>query len=37
MSHFVSEAIRKELDTKKEELKEAYLLANKDKGQCEAF
>ncbi len=37
MSQFVSEAIRKELDTKKEELKEAYLLANKDKGQCEGL
>ena len=36
MSHFVSEAIRKELDTKKEELRQAYLMANKDKGQREA-
>ena len=37
MSHFVSEAIRKELDTKKKELRQAYLMANKDKGQREAI
>jgi hypothetical protein len=37
MSQFVSEAIRKKLTSKKEELRQAYLLANKDKGQCEAI
>lgn len=35
MSHFVSEAIRKELAFKKEELKKEYLAANKDEGQQE--
>jgi hypothetical protein len=36
MSRFVSDAIRKELDTKKEELRQAYLMANEDEGQIEA-
>lgn len=35
MSQFVSEAIRKELELKKEELKKAYLAANEDEGQRE--
>ncbi len=35
MSRFVSEAIRKELEAKKEELRRAYLLANEDEGQLE--
>jgi hypothetical protein len=33
MSHFVSEAIRKELESKKDELRKAYAKANKDAGQ----
>jgi hypothetical protein len=37
MSQFVSDAIRKELCAKKEELKQAYLAANKDAGQQEAM
>ena len=37
MSQFVSDAIRKELESKKEELKKAYLSANKDEGQHEAM
>jgi hypothetical protein len=37
MSQFVSNAIRKELESKKEELKEAYLSANKDEGQREVM
>jgi hypothetical protein len=36
MSQFVSDAIRKELASRKEELRQAYLAANKDKGQLEA-
>ena len=36
MSQFVSDAIRKELTSKKEELRQAYLAANKDLGQLEA-
>lgn len=36
MSHFVAEAIRKELEFKKEELRTAYLKANDDEGQREA-
>lgn len=36
MSRFVSEAIRKELLTKKEELRNHYLQTKKDKGQLEA-
>ncbi len=36
MSSFVSEAIRKELETKKNELRLAYSKANKDEGQREA-
>jgi len=35
MSRFVSDAIRKEIDAKKEELREAYRLANEDEGQKE--
>lgn len=34
-SHFISEAIRKELDSKKNKLRDAYLSANKDEGQCD--
>ena len=37
MSRFVSDAIRKELLSKKEELRKAYLAANKDAGQKEAM
>lgn len=37
MSRFVSDAIRKELLLKKEELRKAYLAANKDQGQNEAM
>lgn len=37
MSRFVAEAIRKELEMKKEELRQAYLLANEDEGQNEAL
>jgi hypothetical protein len=37
MSQFVSDAIRKELKSKKEELRQAYLAANKDQGQKEAM
>lgn len=36
-SHFVSEAIRKELDLKNNELRDAYLSANKDEGQREVI
>ena len=36
-SRFVSQAIRKELELKKEELKNAYMAANKDEGQIEAL
>lgn len=35
MSRFVAEAIRKELEAKKEELRKAYLMANEDEGQLE--
>ncbi|NGX54448.1 MAG: hypothetical protein KR126chlam2_00059 [Chlamydiae bacterium] len=33
MSRFVSEAIKKELESKKEELKQAYIAMAKDKDQ----
>jgi hypothetical protein len=36
MSQFVSDAIRKELASKKQELRQAYLAASKDQGQREA-
>lgn len=36
MSRFVAEAIRKELEAKKKELRQAYLMANEDEGQIEA-
>jgi len=36
MSSFVAEAIRKELELKKEELKRAYCSARTDRGQAEA-
>lgn len=36
MSRFVADAIRKDLQAKKEELRHAYLAANKDAGQKEA-
>ena len=35
MSRFVTDAIRKELECKKAELRNAYLQANKDEGQAE--
>ena len=37
MSRFVSDAIRKELMSKKEELRNAYRAANEDPGQKEAM
>ncbi len=37
MSQFVSNAIRKELEFKKEELRNAYLAASQDEGQQEAI
>jgi hypothetical protein len=37
MSQFVSEAIRKELLRKKDELRQAYAAANDDEGQLEAI
>lgn len=37
MSQFVSDAIRKELASKKEELGQAYRAANKDEGQRESM
>ena len=37
MNQFVSDAICKELELKKEELKKAYTAANKDDGQREAM
>lgn len=37
MSQFVSEAIRKELVFRKNELRQAYLAANVDAGQQEAM
>ena len=37
MSHFVTEAIRKELAVKKRDLKKAYRAANRDAGQKEAI
>jgi hypothetical protein len=37
MSQFVTEAIRKELETKKNELRKAYSAASKDEGQREAM
>ena len=36
MSHFVTEAIRKELEVKENSLLEAYAMANEDTGQKEA-
>jgi hypothetical protein len=37
MSQFVSDAIRKELVSKKEALRKAYFEANKDQGQQESM
>lgn len=37
MSRFVSDAIKKDLHAKKEELRQAYLAANKDAGQKDAM
>lgn len=37
MSRFVADAIRKELEAKKQELRNAYILASKDLGQIEAM
>lgn len=36
MSQFVSDAIRKELEFRKKELRQAYLSAREDEGQKEA-
>lgn len=36
-SRFVADAIRKELEAKKKELRDAYLAANKDAGQIETL
>jgi len=37
MSHFVSEAIKKELAAKKNELKAAYIAMSQDKNQLETM
>ena len=37
MSRFVADAIRKELEVKKQDLRNAYISANKDSGQIEAL
>lgn len=37
MSRFVANAIRKELEVKKQELRDAYAAANNDLGQIEAM
>ena len=37
MSQFVAEAIRKELEVKKEELRVAYMQSEEDEGQTEAM
>lgn len=37
MSQFVSDAIRKELLSRKDELRRAYLAVNQDEGQQEAM
>jgi len=37
VSRFVSDAVRKELDAKREDLCHAYLRANEDEGQKEAI
>lgn len=37
MSQFVSDAIRKELEAKKEQLRNEYSMGRKDKGQLEAM
>ncbi len=37
MSRFVADAIRKELEVKKQNLRNAYIAANKDIGQIEAL
>ena len=37
MSRFVADAIRKELEAKKQELRNAYISANEDIGQIEAM
>lgn len=36
MSRFVAEAIEEKLHAKKEELRQAYIMANEDAGQVEA-
>ncbi len=35
-SRFVADAIRKELESRKQQLRDAYISANKDPGQIEA-
>jgi len=35
MSRFVADAIRKELEATKDNLRQAYLMANEDEGQIE--
>ena len=37
ISDFVTKAIRKELELKKEELRKAYKNTNKDEGQLDAY
>ncbi len=37
MSQFVSDAIRKELACKKDELRKAYISSNTDEGQAESM
>lgn len=36
-SHFVADAINEKLETKKQELRDAYIAMNKDPGQTEAL
>jgi len=36
-SHFVADAIREKLETKKQKLRDAYTAMNKDPGQIEAM
>jgi len=37
MSSFVADAIRQKLESKKKELRDAYISANRDSGQMEAI
>ena len=37
MSHFVSDALRKSLEERRNSLKKAYAMSNEDEGQNEAY